>query len=92
MHTAVLSEVAPPTEVFAEEDHEIQLGGTAVKLIHLPIDLVWPYQLPPPGVPDMAFAGVRRATEKMLALDFERLIPGHGDLGTKADVAAYGTF
>lgn len=107
-----LPEVAPPTEVFSEEEHEVRLGGTIVKLTHLPnshtdgllmaylpaqralyqVDLVWPHQLPPPGVPDMAFAGVRRATEMMLAVDFERLIPGHGDLGTKADVAAYRTF
>jgi glyoxylase-like metal-dependent hydrolase (beta-lactamase superfamily II) len=56
------------------------------------VDIVWPHQLPPPGVPDMAFGGVRRATEMMLALDFDKLVPGHGDLGTKADVAAYHDF
>jgi glyoxylase-like metal-dependent hydrolase (beta-lactamase superfamily II) len=107
-----LPEVVPPTEVFSEEEHEIRLGGTVVRLIHMPnshtdgllmaylpaqrvlyeVDLVWPHQLPPPGVPDMSFVGVRRATEMMLALDFDKLIAGHGDLGTKADIAAYHTF
>ncbi len=56
------------------------------------VDLVWPHELPPPGVPDMAFAGVRRSTEMMLALDFQTLIPGHGDIGTRADVASYHGF
>ncbi len=107
-----LPEVLPPTEVFPEEEHELRLGGSVVRLIHLPashtdgllmaylpdrrilyeVDLVWPHQLPPPGVPDMAFAGVRRATEMMLALDFDTLVPGHGDIGTKADVSRYHEF
>jgi glyoxylase-like metal-dependent hydrolase (beta-lactamase superfamily II) len=107
-----LPDVVPPTDVFAGETRDIQLGGRVVRLIHLPsshtdgllmaylpaervlfeVDIVWPHQLPPPGVPDMAFDGVRLATEKMLALDFDVLVPGHGRLGTRADVAAYHAF
>ena len=107
-----LPDVLPPTETFSGEEHELRLGGTLVRLIHLPeshtdgllmaylpaqkvlfeVDLVWPHQLPPPGVPDMAFDGVRRSTEQMLALDFEHLVPGHAGLGTKADIEAYHAF
>ncbi|APR82631.1 Metallo-beta-lactamase family protein [Minicystis rosea] len=107
-----LPEVARPTEVFADEVRDLSLGGTTIRLMHLPyshtdgllmaylpkervlfeVDIIWLHQLPPPGVPDMSFAGVRRATEMMLALDFDTLVPAHGPIGTKADVVRYHDF
>lgn len=56
------------------------------------VDIVWLYQLPPPSVPDLSFAGVKRATEMMAALDFEVLVPAHGDLGTRRDLLQYHRF
>jgi len=56
------------------------------------VDIAWLHQLPPPAVPDLSFAGVRRAVEMMLALDVDVVVPGHGDLGTKRDLAEYHAF
>ncbi|HVY46238.1 MAG TPA: MBL fold metallo-hydrolase [Minicystis sp.] len=104
-----LPDVAPPTETFAGEERDLELGGEHVRLMLLPeshtdgllmmhvpadralyeVDIVWPHQLPPPGVPDMSYAGVERATQKMMAVDFDTLVPGHGAIGTKRDVVRY---
>jgi glyoxylase-like metal-dependent hydrolase (beta-lactamase superfamily II) len=107
-----LPDVVPPTDVFSGESRDITLGGTTVRLIHLPnshtdglvmaylpaerilfeTDIIWLHQLPPPGVPDYSFAGVKRATEMMLALDVDTLVAAHGGIGTKADVVRYHHF
>lgn len=104
-------DVIAPTEVFSGDAHELTLGGTTLRLIHLPkshtdgmimvhlpqrralylVDTVWPKQLPPPGAP-MSFAGTRKALAQIAAMDFDILIAGHADIGTKDDVTSYAKF
>ena len=55
------------------------------------VDLVWPNQLPPPAAP-LSYSGVERALDRLLELDFETFVPGHGPVATRAEVERYRRF
>jgi glyoxylase-like metal-dependent hydrolase (beta-lactamase superfamily II) len=64
--------------------------------VHLPkqralylVDIVAVKMLPPFGSPDNSYHGVLQALRKLEGLDYDTLIPGHGEVGTKADVTAF---
>ena len=58
------------------------------RLVYAP-DAAFVRTLPPFGLPDYYYPGYIRALDRLLALDFDRCVPAHFGLGTKADVADY---
>jgi glyoxylase-like metal-dependent hydrolase (beta-lactamase superfamily II) len=84
-----------------EEIRLIRIAGAhtdALVVSYLPsrrvlyaVDLVWPNQLPPPGAP-LSYSGVERALDRILELDFDTFVPGHGAVTTKQEVARYRAF
>jgi glyoxylase-like metal-dependent hydrolase (beta-lactamase superfamily II) len=104
-------EVAPPTETFEGDEKDITLGGTTVKLLHVPgahtegmlviqiphrralyaVDFVVVHMVPAFGSPYNSYHGVLGAIDKVQALDYDTLIPGHGPVGTKQDATAFAT-
>lgn len=55
------------------------------------VDLVWPDQLPPPAAP-LSYSGVERALDRLLELDFDTFVPGHGRVATRREVERYREF
>jgi len=54
------------------------------------VDMVAVKMVPPFGSPFNSYHGVLAAIDRMQALDYETLIPGHGRYGTKQDVTDFG--
>ncbi|WP_428263953.1 MBL fold metallo-hydrolase [Haliangium sp.] len=55
------------------------------------VDLVWPNQLPPPAAP-LSYSGVERALDRLMRIDFDTFVPGHGAIATRQEVGRYQTF
>jgi glyoxylase-like metal-dependent hydrolase (beta-lactamase superfamily II) len=55
------------------------------------VDLVWPNQVAPPAAP-LSYAGVERALDQLLKLDFDTFVPGHGAVVTRREVVRYREF
>ncbi|MFL5345565.1 MAG: MBL fold metallo-hydrolase [Hyalangium sp.] len=88
-------------EIGGEEIRLIRLAGAhtdALVASYFPrrrllyaVDLVWPGQLPPPGAP-LSYSGVERALDRLLQLDFDTFVPGHGAIVKRQEVIRYRTF
>jgi glyoxylase-like metal-dependent hydrolase (beta-lactamase superfamily II) len=65
-------------------------------LVHIPhrrtlytVDMAVVKMLPAFGSPFNSYHGVLAAIDKMQSLDYDIVIPGHGQCGTKQDIADY---
>jgi len=66
-------------------------------VVHIPhrkalytVDMIAVKMIPPFGAPFNSYHGVLAAIDKMQALDYQTVIPGHGRYGTKQDVTDFG--
>ena len=66
-------------------------------MVHIPhrkalytVDMIAVKMVPPFGAPYNSYHGVLAAIDRMQALDYETVIPGHGRVGTKQDVTDFG--
>ena len=81
------------------EAHYLGLSHTDNLLaFHLPewrtaftADLGFVKRLPPFGFPDWYYPGYMRALDRTIAVDFQHLVPTHGDLGTHRDLVDFRT-
>jgi glyoxylase-like metal-dependent hydrolase (beta-lactamase superfamily II) len=66
--------------------------------IHIPhrrtlyaVDMIAVKMVPPFGSPYNSYHGVLSAIDRMHAIDYDTVIPGHGRIGTKQDVTDFAT-
>lgn len=80
--------------------HALPRGHTDGNLVvHLPrhrtvfvSDLIFPQSVPPVGMPFTSYHGMLDAIDRVQALQYDRLIPSHGQVGTRQDVEDYRDF
>ena len=67
--------------------------------VHIPhrravvaIDVFTPRQMPNLGPPGPKFLGLKSAITQLLELDFDVLVPGHGDIASRRDLIEYRDF
>lgn len=67
--------------------------------VHIPhrrtvvaVDVFTPRQMPNLGPPGPKFFGLKSAIAQLLALDFDTMLPGHGDIASRRDLVEYQVF
>jgi len=72
--------------VDAHTDGLVAIEVPSQRALYL-VDMAIPGQVPPSAAVSSSFFGMKRAFADLSHVDYDVLVPGHGPLGTKADVA-----